>query len=522
MVDTLKEPASRGLIVVSSAPPLTLEGALIEGNFLEVTGTAFVLRDGQGRVVDCNDRAERVFQTTREDLLSDDPLRVTWNPVHEDGKPFELDELPSVWSLRTGDPLYGVVQGIELPSGEQRWFSVNSYPVLRGGVVEGVLLAYLDATERVRRGRLVSLLLDVNRLNGELLGAQDAVRHLCASLVATGQFALAWVGVARPGPDAAIDIIESAGVTDYLFMNMVSWSSSQPSGLGPAGIAVRTNGTVVSNDLSNVPMMMPWRDRLAHFGLRSSICIPFRPGGERSVLVVYDRHRNTFDELTVSGLQNVVGEAERVIAHGNSARELAVALGGTLTALARVTEARDPYTAGHQSRVGSLAAAIAVRLGMEAALVERIREAGAVHDVGKVALASEILTKPGRLTDLEFRMMQRHPAIGHEILVRARLPWPIPDVAHQHHERLNGSGYPNGLIGNDIIMPARIVAVADVVEAMTNHRPYRPAVGLERALDEVATHAGELYDADVVRCCLDVFANGFVFSGEEEASLFIV
>ncbi len=513
---------NRGKIVVSNAPALTLEGALIEGKFLEATGTAFMLRDASGRVVDCNERAERVFQTSREDLLSDDPLRITWNPVHEDGSPFGFDELPTTWSLRTGDPLYGVVQGIEVPSGEQRWFSVNSYPIIRDGAVAGVLLAYLDATERVRRGRLVSLLLDVNRLNGEPLGADDALRHLCASIVTTGQFALAWVGVAQPGPEAGIDIVESAGATDYLFEEMVSWSSSRSNGLGPTGIAVRTNGTVVSNDLFNVPMLAPWQARLARFGFRSSICIPFRPGDVRSVLVVYDRHRNTFDELTVSGLQNVVAEAERVIAHANAARQLAVALGGTLTALARVTEARDPYTAGHQSRVGSLAAAIAVRLGLEPGLVERIREAGAVHDVGKVALASEILTKPGRLTDLEFRMMQRHPTIGYEILVRAKLPWPIPDVAHQHHERLNGSGYPQGLLGDDIILPARIVAVADVVEAMTNHRPYRPAVGLDQALDEVTTRAGELYDAEVVRCCLEVFADGFAFSTESDASLFIV
>ena len=500
--------------------PLTLESALLESDFLGATGTAFILRDATGRLLDCNDRAERLFQTSREDLMSDDPLRVTWNPVHEDGTPFLRDELPSVMAIRTGDPLYGVVQGIEVPSGERRWFTVNAYPVIREATVRGVLLAYLDATERVRRGHVVTLLLDLHRLGSETVSAHAALRHLCTALVASGQFSLVWVGIARDEPDGRIDIVESSGAEDYVTDDMVSWSTSRPNGLGPAGTALRTSSTVVVNDLLATAQMAPWRDRVIRHGLRSSAVIPFSPGGERAVLAVYSRHRNDFDELTVSGLENVAHEIERVIAHGTSVLELAAALSGTLTALARITEARDPYTAGHQSRVGSLAATIAGRLGLEATLVDRILGAGAVHDVGKVALSSEILIKPGRLTDLEYRMIKRHSLIGYQILAEASLPWPIPDVALQHHERLNGSGYPHGLTGEDIILPARIVAVADVVEAMSNHRPYRPAIGLERALDQVASNAKTLYDADVVRHCLAIFEDGFQFPAGPTDSIF--
>ena len=508
-----------GVVVSEADVPLTLESALLESDFLGATGTAFVLRDGTGQVIDCNERAERLFESSREDLLSDDPLRVTWNPVHEDGTPFAREELPSVAALRTGDVIYGVVQGIEIPNGEQRWFSVNAYPIIRRGAVRGVLLAYLDATDRVRRGHVVTMLLDLHQLGAEVISTSAALGHLCSALVANAQFALVWVGIARDEPEGQVDIVESAGVQTYVTANMVSWSSSSATGNGPVGTAFRSGSAVVVGDLLAAAQMSPWRDRVVRHGLRSMAVIPFSPGGERAVLAVYSRHRNAFDELTVSGLESVVREVERVIAHGASVIELAAALSGTLTALARITEARDPYTAGHQSRVGSLAAAIAGRMGLESTLVDRILGAGAVHDVGKVALSSEILIKPSRLTDLEYRMIQRHALIGYEILSEASLPWPIPEVALQHHERLNGSGYPHALVGDDIILPARIVAVADVVEAMSNHRPYRPAIGLEQALDQVASNAGVLYDAEAVRHCLAAFEDGFEFPDNGPASM---
>ena len=512
-----------GVVIVPDAEvPLTLESALLESDFLGATGTAFILRDVTGRVVDCNDRAVRLFQSSREDLMSDDPLRVTWNPVHEDGTPFTLNELPSVAAIRTGDPIYGVVQGIEIPNGEQRWFTVNAYPVIRHGTIRGVLLAYLDATERVRRGHVVNMLLDLHRLESEAISEAATLRHLCLALVASGQFALVWVGVARDQPEGRVDIVESAGVQGYMANGMVSWSGDHPNGRGPVGTAFRTSSTVVTSDLLAAAQMAPWRERVIRHGLRSSVTIPFSPGGERAVFCVYSRHRNAFDELTVSGLENIAREVERVIAHGISALELAAALSGTLTALARITEARDPYTAGHQSRVGSLAATIAGRLGLDEGLIDRVRDAGAVHDVGKVALSSEILIKPSRLTDLEYRMIKRHALIGYEILSKASLPWPIPEVALQHHERLNGSGYPNALVGEDIILPARIVAVADVVEAMSNHRPYRPAVGLEQALDQVASNAGTLYDPEVVRHCVAIFEDGYEFGPDQSDSIFNV
>ena len=150
-------------------------------------------------------------------------------------------------------------------------------------------------------------------------------------------------------------------------------------------------------------------------------------------------------------------------------------------------------------------------MGIEPKLVTLIRHGGELHDVGKIAIPAEILTRPGRLSDIEFELVKRHPTVGSEILSRACLPWPIAEVALQHHERLNGSGYPSGLKGDEICLPARIIAVADVVEAMSQHRPYRAALGLEAALDEVSRGAGILFDADVVSACVDAFRDGFNF-----------
>ncbi len=491
--------------------PMTLADALGASGFLEATATAFMLRDASGHVLDVNDRSERVFGCSREDLMSDDATRLTWDPVHQDGSPFLRDELPFAVAVQTQDPVYGEVQGLLTPTGERRWYTVNAYPIVEGDECTAVLLAYLDAGERVRRSQLVDLLLAVAERPAHPTGEAETFQHLCHTLVDAGPFALAWVGVASEGPERRVDVVEAVGVTGFITPDLVSWSTTRSNGLGPSGIALRGGHPVVVNDMALSPMVHQWRDQLARYDLRSVVVLPFRPGGRRAVLAVYDRHPNAFDELTVAGLERIVREAERVIAHGESVRRLSTALEGTLAALSQVTEARDPYTAGHQVRVGALSTALGTRLDIDADLVRLIGQAGDVHDVGKIALASEILIKPGRLSDLEMRMVRRHSSVGHEILAQASLPWPIPEVALQHHERLDGSGYPGGLAASEIGLPARIVAVADVIEAMSSHRPYRPVVGKEEALAFVEANAGTLFDTDVVAVARDVLMDGFRF-----------
>ena len=186
--------------------------------------------------------------------------------------------------------------------------------------------------------------------------------------------------------------------------------------------------------------------------------------------------------------------------------------GGVIAALERTIEARDPYTAGHQRRVGELAAAMALEIGLAEERAEGLRVGGMLHDVGKIIIPAEMLAKPGLLSLTEFDLIKGHPQAGYEILAAIHFPWPVAEMALQHHERQDGSGYPAGLSGDEIPLEARILAVADVVEAMASHRPYRPALGIEAALAEVHSGAGTGFDAEVVAACERVFAEGFVFS----------
>jgi putative nucleotidyltransferase with HDIG domain len=184
---------------------------------------------------------------------------------------------------------------------------------------------------------------------------------------------------------------------------------------------------------------------------------------------------------------------------------LAMAMNGFVEAMAMTVEMRDPYTAGHQNRVSKLACAITEELGFHGTQLEGIRMAGMIHDLGKITVPAEILNKPGRLTEIEFCLIKTHSRLGYEILKDIAFPWPIAQIVLQHHERLDGSGYPQGLTEKDILMESKILAVADVVEAMASHRPYRPALRLEEALEEIDRHKGRFYDSQVTDACTRLF-----------------
>jgi HD-GYP domain-containing protein (c-di-GMP phosphodiesterase class II) len=183
----------------------------------------------------------------------------------------------------------------------------------------------------------------------------------------------------------------------------------------------------------------------------------------------------------------------------------------TIQAVAFTVEIKDPYTAGHQRRVAQLACAIAKDMGLPEEQIEGIYMAGLVHDIAKINVPGEILSKPGRLSPFELGIIQVHPQAGHDILKTVEFPWPIAQIVLQHHERINGSGYPQGLKGDQILIQARILSVADVVVAMASHRPYRPALGVDEALEEILQNRDILYDPQVVDTCLRLFTEkGFV------------
>ena len=244
----------------------------------------------------------------------------------------------------------------------------------------------------------------------------------------------------------------------------------------------------------NIELVMP----LKHEGLLVGV-----------LLLAKKTSRESFSNEDIQLLQSV---SEKVAARIENAikfdsikkerTELQKTMEGVIYAVSAVVESRDPYTAGHQRRVAELGRAIAQEMGLSEWHQKGIHIIGLLHDVGKIAVPAEILSKPGKISHYEFDIIKNHSRIGFEILEKIEFPWPVSKAILQHHERLNGSGYPDGLFEKDILPEARILGVADVVEAMSSHRPYRPALGLQSALEEISKNSGTLYDRKVVEACL--------------------
>ncbi len=249
-------------------------------------------------------------------------------------------------------------------------------------------------------------------------------------------------------------------------------------------------------------------------------CIPIKSSDKViGVLNIYTKPgipRNDRQESFLTGIANllagIIERKQTKEALQKSAEQRAHMVENAVEALASLVELRDPYTAGHQRRVAKLSLAVAERLGFDRDRAAALRLAALVHDVGKIQIPTEILNKPGKLNNLEMRLIREHPTSARNLFEGVEFAWPLAEIIYQHHERLDGSGYPQGLSGNEILLEARIMAVADVVEAISSHRPYRPSLGLEAALAEIEKNAGRLYDPDIVDICLKLLREeGFTF-----------
>ncbi len=207
----------------------------------------------------------------------------------------------------------------------------------------------------------------------------------------------------------------------------------------------------------------------------------------------------------------IEGIARDVTERQKANEALKRAFNSVVSVLSDMLNLKDPYTQFHEKNVAKLALEIAERMGLDEFTIESIRVASMVHDIGKINIPTEILSKPGKLSDIEFEMIKKHPETAYEILRKVDLPWPVADIVYQHHERLDGSGYPRHLKSDEILLEAKIIIVADVVEAMSSHRPYRAALGFEAAIEEIKKNAGVLYDAEIVQICTSILEEGFRF-----------
>lgn len=477
---------------------------------LDAIDFGVVVHGATGRVIAHNAAAVRLLGLPEGQLLGATSRDPRWRVIRDDGSDLPISELPSMRTLRTGEPVTDFEMGLRRPDGSLVWLLVSSR--VRQEHPREVVATLMDISAERSAERALHTARAAEQV---ILRATDEVgllQDICDALLLDGGHRLVWVGLANDDEQRSVSTAAVSGAAGYLYDGIVSWSGDDGRGRGPVGTALRDHRVVVVDDVENDRRFERWSSRAVAFGFRSVVAIPFRSDDRWAALTIYARDAGAFDDRHLTALASLGRNLEHALADLRRRQQLSAAFESTVTALATLSEVRDPYTSGHQYRVAELAVAIGERLGLDPQMLWALHLGGLVHDVGKATVPSEILTRPGRLDPIEFSLVQRHTTIGEQVLRAAELPWPIPEIAAQHHERLDGSGYPRGLHGDDICLPARIVAVADVVEAMTHHRPYRAGLGIDAAMREVIAGAGTLFDPDVVAATCRLFDDGYTWN----------
>ncbi|WP_172601758.1 HD domain-containing phosphohydrolase [Sulfuricystis thermophila] len=402
----------------------------------------------------------------------------------------------------------------EFTAGERRFLSRGFEVRDAQGTAQYSLHVLRDITAQRQAedhvARIQRLYRTISRCNQVLVRAEDELAlsgEMCRVLVEHGEFKSA---CAMLGPRAGHVVPAGWAGLNVEEARLVAEVGAQRAESIERDILGQGRPDLRRLEDENDPLLIETMTRL---GVAASAALPFAANGDRlGVLWVGSERADCFAEDVIDlltelvgdlayGITNLRGRAERL----GILEKLDHSLDHAVAAIAATVEMRDPYTAGHQRRVAQLAAAIATEMGLPGEQVDGLRMAGIVHDIGKVRVPAEILASPAKLSDAEFAIIRTHPLSGWEILKVIDFPWPVAEIVHQHHERLDGSGYPRGLKGEEILLEARILAVADVVEAMATHRPYRPGFGVFPALQEVTRNKGRFFDPAVVEACLRLF-----------------
>lgn len=374
----------------------------------------------------------------------------------------------------------------------------------------------LDHSNRVLMARSL-----VNRSMVHAHDEHELMLAVCQAIVDQRSFNMAWVGYVQHDENKSIKVMASAGLDEgYIDVAKHVWTATER-GMGPSGRAVRSGKTQLCQDIAHDTSELPWRDAALAHGYAAGISLPLFDSDHTvfGILDVYAGQADAFIPAEIKLLEEMAEDMsygvralrtriERDHAAATVRQQVVQLqdnLEDTIQAISTIVELRDPYTAGHQRRVADLACAIARQMGLPDEQVHGIQIAGLVHDLGKVQIPAEILSKPGKLSDIEYGLIKLHPQAGFDILKGVDFPWPIAQIVLQHHERLDGSGYPQGIKGDDILLEARILSVADVVEAMSSHRPYRAGLGVDVALPEMIRGRGVWFDPVVVDACLTLF-----------------
>ncbi len=545
-----------------------------DGRIVDVEFISNVYRANGGEVIQCNIRdmserkralvvlrkAKKLLQTVVENV----PVRIFWKdrdlrylgcnmPFARDaglaapeqliGKTdFEMGWKDQAESYRADDAAVmssgksklGFEEPQTTPDGKMIWLRTSKVPLRDEkdqvfallGVYEDITLRKLSEQKLERLNWAMRALSQSNSALVHAASEEDMFAACCSAIASSPTYRLAWIGIARDAPGRRVEIAAAAGeAIGYMDGFEVSWDDTA-AGQGPAGATIRGGAMQVVEDVAASAAFMPWLERARAHGLKSLATVPIKvEGGTFGVLAVYSGAPAAFGKEETALLEELAGDigfgistrrTRRAYEAGvresaQQALKLRSTFESAIAALAATVEQRDPYTAGHQRRVAELAAAIGRELGLDDDRLEGLRIAGTIHDIGKIYIPAEILARPARLGTLEFELVKSHAQVGYDIVKGVDFPWPVADSIRQHHERLDGSGYPQGLKGDQIILEARVLAVADVVEAMSSHRPYRPGLGIDAALAQIRSDSGTKFDPDVVEACERLFRDkGFV------------
>lgn len=402
--------------------------------------------------------------------------------------------------------------------------------IINYAAVKRDVTARMQAESRIRKlTRLYAALSHTNEAIVRAKSRQQLFRDICVAAVEHGKFAAAWVGMRNAGSQRLEPMSHHAGAAGLPIPLFGQDAADGPG--APIEEALRDNRVAVVNDIDTDARRIPARAEALRCGLLGAAALPIRFADDViGALILYTDEAQFFDTEQMNLLEEMCidisfaidgfardAQRQRAEAERETAlQSLHRALEGSIRVAAATIEMRDPYTAGHQRRVAQLAVAIGNELRLPATQIEAIRFGSLIHDLGKISVPAEILSRPSKLSSLELDLVRTHANAGFEIVKDEDFPWPIAQIIHQHHERLDGSGYPNRLAGDQILVEARILAVADVVEAMSSHRPYRPSLGIDRALREIDGGSGRLFDGTVVNACLRLFRQqDFAFDGGE-------
>ena len=483
---------------------------------------AIILLDNANRIVLWNEAASRIFGYAAEEAHGrnahllvaparyHDAQAAAWPRFAKDGQGAAAGKVLELEARRKDGAEFPVELSVSAVKLNGEWHAL--------GIVRDISERKRAEEALKRTNRALRTITAGNMTLIHSTSEPQLLADMCQAVVEQGGYRLAWIGFAEQDEDKGLRQMASAGhEAGCLNSPRMSWADNE-CGQNPAGRAVRFGAPQIAKDILADSRHAPCREHALKYGYASCLALPLKEDGGQAfgVLNICAVEPSAFDDDEVRYLQELAGD----LAFGvltlrtrqqrdryqqenlRSLDRLKEALLGTIRAVAHMAEMRDPYTAGHQTRVADLACAIARGLMLDADRIEGLRLGAMIHDIGKISVPAEILNRPGRLSAPEFEIIKTHAEIGYEIIKEIDFPWPVATMVRQHHERLDGSGYPQGVKGDAICLEARILGVADTVDAMTAHRPYRPALGIEKALAVIEAGRGRTFDADVADACL--------------------